>query len=169
MKKAVIYARVSSGRQEREGFSIPAQKEFLTEYARVNNFSIEEMFVEAETAKKAGRKQFNRMIQYITENHIDAILTEKTDRVYRNFKDYLMLDEFKDLEVHLVKEGMVISNHSSSHIKFMHGIKVLMAKNYIDNLSEEVKKGKSEKAREEYYPQQAPVGYINTNSSYGNG
>ena len=30
--------------------------------------------------------------------------------------------------------------------KFMHGIKVLMAKNYVDNLSEETRKGMLEKA-----------------------
>lgn len=161
MKKAVIYARVSSGRQEKEGFSIPAQIEFLTEYARKNNFVVVEMFVESETAKKAGRKQFNKMLSFINENGIDAILAEKTDRVYRNLKDYLTLDEFKHLEVHLVKEGMVISENASSHVKFIHGIKVLMAKNYIDNLSEEVKKGKNKKAQLGYYPQQAPVGYMN--------
>lgn len=167
MKTAVIYARVSSGRQEREGFSIPAQIEFLTEYAKQNNFSIEAQFVEAETAKKAGRKQFNNMLKYISEHNIDAILAEKTDRIYRNLKDYLTLDEFKQLEVHLVKENMIISEHSSSHIKFMHGIKVLMAKQYIDNLSEEVKKGKNRKAKEGYYPQQAPVGYMNTDGPEG--
>ena len=161
MKRVVIYARVSSKRQEEEGFSIPAQIEFLTEYARQNNFIIEAQFVEAETAKRAGRKEFNNMLKYIEANHIDAILAEKTDRVYRNLKDYLTLDEFKQLEVHLVKENMIISEKSSSHIKFMHGIKVLMAKQYIDNLSEEVKKGKDRKAKEGYYPQQAPVGYMN--------
>lgn len=168
MRKAVIYARVSSGRQEREGFSIPAQIEYLTEYAKRNNFSIESMFVEAETAKKAGRKEFNRMLKYIDEHaDIDAILAEKTDRVYRNLKDYLTLDEYKHLEVHLVKENMIISENASSHVKFMHGIKVLMAKNYIDNLSEEVKKGKNRKAKEGYYPQQAPVGYMNTDGKEG--
>ena len=161
MKKAVIYARVSSGRQEKEGFSIPAQIEFLTEYARHNGFSVVEQFIEAETAKIAGRKQFNNMLKYITENQIDAILAEKTDRIYRNFKDYIVLEDFKHIEVHLVKENMIISEHASSHVKFMHGIKVLMAKNYIDNLSEEVIKGKNRKAKEGYYPQQAPVGYKN--------
>ncbi len=32
MKKAVIYARVSSKDQEREGYSIPAQLKLLREY-----------------------------------------------------------------------------------------------------------------------------------------
>ena len=45
MKKAVLYARVSSDRQEREGFSIPAQIKLLQEYARNNNISIVKEFV----------------------------------------------------------------------------------------------------------------------------
>ena len=43
----------------------------------------------------------------------------------------------------------------------MHGIKVLMAKNYIDNLSEETKKGMHEKAEQAIYPSYAPLGYRN--------
>jgi site-specific DNA recombinase len=43
----------------------------------------------------------------------------------------------------------------------MHGIKVLMAKNYIDNLSEETKKGMLEKAEQGIYPSYAPLGYVN--------
>jgi len=162
MKKAVIYARVSTGKQEKEGFSIPAQIKFLTEYAQKELLEVKEVFVESETAKKAGRKQFNKMLAYITENKIDAILAEKTDRIYRNIKDYSTLDDFKQLEIHLVKENTVISEKSTSHVKFMHGIKVLMAKNYIDNLSEEVIKGLKEKVSQGYYPQKAPVGYLNT-------
>jgi site-specific DNA recombinase len=41
----------------------------------------------------------------------------------------------------------------------MHGIKVLMAKNYIDNLGEEVRKGMIGKARQGHWPTVAPVGY----------
>ncbi len=36
MKHAVIYARVSSKGQEREGYSIPAQLKLLLEYARAH-------------------------------------------------------------------------------------------------------------------------------------
>ncbi|EAR22155.1 recombinase family protein [Nitrococcus mobilis] len=43
----------------------------------------------------------------------------------------------------------------------MHGIKVLMAKNYIDNLSEETCKGMTEKAEQGIWPSYAPFGYRN--------
>jgi hypothetical protein len=43
----------------------------------------------------------------------------------------------------------------------MHGIKVLMAKNYIDNLSEEARKGMQEKAEQGIWPTKSPLGYRN--------
>lgn len=164
MKKAVIYARVSSKEQERDGFSIPAQRKLLHDYAEKNGFKVVAEFCEAETAKKAGRQKFQEMTAYLSK-HTDVknILVEKTDRLYRNFKDYTQLDvEQLDLSVHLVKEGEILSKDSRSHQKFIHGIKVLMAKNTIDNLSEEVRKGQLEKASQGIYPSMAPYGYRNT-------
>ena len=158
---AVIYARVSSKEQEKEGFSIPAQQKLLKEYAKTNGIGIAVEFTDIETAKRAGRTDFNRMIRYIKEqSEVKAILVEKTDRLYRNFRDYVIVDEL-DVEVHLVKENEILSKDSKSHQKFIHGIKVLMAKNYIDNLSEEVKKGMAEKVSRGGYPHKAPVGYRN--------
>ena len=55
----------------------------------------------------------------------------------------------------------MLSQESRSHEKFMHGIKVLMAKNYVDNLSEETRKGMTEKARQGIWPSFAPIGYRN--------
>ena len=49
----------------------------------------------------------------------------------------------------------------------MHGIKVLMAKNYIDNLSEETRKGMLEKARQGIWPSYAPLGYLNVDGTNG--
>ncbi len=37
-----------------------------------------------------------------------------------------------------------------------------MAKNYIDNLSEEIRKGINEKVNQGYYPSYAPLGYYNS-------
>ena len=161
-KKCIIYARVSSKEQERGGFSIPAQIDFLNKYALEKNFEVVATFTEAETAKKTGRAQFNAMVEMLRTNpDIKAVLCEKTDRVYRNFKDYVILDEFPHLEIHLVKESMIISENAPSHIKFMHGMKVLMAKNYVDNLSEEVQKGIKKKCQLGQYPAKAPIGYKN--------
>jgi site-specific DNA recombinase len=62
MIPAVLYARVSSKDQEQEGFSIPAQLKLLRDYAQKNGFQIVHEFVDVETAKKTGRKQFSEMV-----------------------------------------------------------------------------------------------------------
>jgi DNA invertase Pin-like site-specific DNA recombinase len=159
--QAFIYARVSSKEQEEEGFSIPAQLKLLREYAERNGLRVIREFTDAETAKQTGRPGFEEMVAFLKQHpHIKVILVEKTDRLYRNFRDYVTIDDL-DVEIHLVKEGEVLSKDSKSHQKFIHGIKVLMAKNYIDNLSEEVKKGLNEKAEQGEYPSIAPLGYRN--------
>jgi site-specific DNA recombinase len=157
--RAVLYARVSSKEQEKEGFSIPAQLKLLNSYAEEKGFKVVKEFVDVETAKSAGRTHFQEMVKFLQANSdVKAILVEKTDRLYRNFKDYVLLEDL-NLEIHLVKEGENISRESRSHVKFIHGIKVLMAKNFIDNLSEEVRKGMREKAEQGDYPSRPPQGY----------
>ncbi len=134
----MVYVRVSSKEQEKEGFSIPAQLKLLREHAVAKSLRVVHEYVDVETAKQAGRTSFGEMIAHLRANrNIRTILVEKTDRLYRNLKDWVTLDEL-DVEVDLVKEGVVLSRESRSSEKFMHGIKVLMAKNYIDNLSEEM-------------------------------
>ena len=62
--KAVIYARVSSEEQKKEGFSIEAQLDLLHEYANKNNIEVVKEFTEAETAKQTGRHQFAEMLNF---------------------------------------------------------------------------------------------------------
>ena len=158
---AVAYARVSSKDQEREGFSIPAQQKLLRQYAREHGLVIVQEFVDVETAKQAGRGGFGEMLRFLkSEPTCRTILVEKTDRLYRNIKDWTTVDDL-DVSVHFVKENAVVSKASRSSDKFLHGIKVLMAKNYVENLSEEVKKGLREKAEQGHWPTVARVGYVN--------
>ena len=164
-RKAVLYARVSSKEQEL-GYSIAAQQELLRRYGSEQNLSIEE-FSDVETAKTTGRPGFAAMLSYLRK-HRDCrvVLVEKTDRLYRNFRDVVTLDE-ADLEIHFVKQNSILTKESRSSEKFMHGLHVLMAKNYIDNLSEEVKKGVRTKAAQGLWPSYAPLGYLNTGRADG--
>ena len=62
---AVLYARVSSKDQEREGFSIPSQQKLLRQYAREHRLMIVREFIDVETAKQAGRRQFGEMLPLV--------------------------------------------------------------------------------------------------------
>jgi len=161
MKAAVIYARVSSKDQEREGYSIPAQLKLLREYAQKNDCAIQQEFVDVETAKMAGRKNFGEMVRYLEKSpDCRTVIAEKTDRLYRNLRDCLTLEDM-NIEIHLPKEGQIISRDSRSQAKLIHGIHVVLARNYVENLKEEVKKGMREKAEQGIYPSRPPLGYRN--------
>jgi DNA invertase Pin-like site-specific DNA recombinase len=87
--QAVIYARVSTKEQEKEGFSIPAQLKLLQGYATDQGFTVLQEYVDVETAKRAGRTGFTEMVSFLkkqmkSKTSADGccvLLVEKTDRL----------------------------------------------------------------------------------------
>ena len=165
IEKAVTYSRVSSKEQAIEGYSIDAQVKLLKKYAAENNISIEDSFMDIETAKKTGRADFNKMISFLQNSKtVKHLLVEKVDRLLRNLFDLAFTDQLMtefNVKVHFVKDEFVIDKFSRSNDKFIFALKGLMAKQMVDNLSEEVKKGMKEKAEQGVYPSHAPYGYKN--------
>jgi site-specific DNA recombinase len=160
-RTAVLYARVSSREQKEEGYSIEAQVKLLRAAALKDGFEIVREFIEIESAKAAGRQKFAEMVAYFKRNRTCRILlVEKTDRLYRNQRDALTLEDL-DIKIVFVKEGETLSKDSKSQVKFMHDIRLAMARNYSENLREEVKKGMAEKASQGVYPGRPPFGYRN--------
>lgn len=162
--KAILFCRVSSKEQEDTGFSLPAQEKLLTEYANKKNLEIERVFSISESASgKTQRQMFFEMMDFIEKKGIRIIICEKADRLTRNFKDMVAIDEWLDKDperqIHLVKDSLILTCNSRSQEKLNWGIRILFAKNYIDNLSEEVKKGLAEKIEQGWLPTKPPTGY----------
>ena len=65
MPKCVIYARVSTKEQQDEGYSIPAQLKAIRAFCEREGLSPVAEFVEAESAGRAGRKQFSAMCDFL--------------------------------------------------------------------------------------------------------
>src|ERR1700690_1984011 len=88
--QAILRARVSSKEQEEEGFSLPAQIRPLQEFAARNGMVIVEQFIDVESSKTGGRAGFNEMVAYLKRYSATCrtILVEKTDRLWRNIKDW---------------------------------------------------------------------------------
>ena len=162
--KAVIYARVSSREQEESGYSLPAQEKFLKEYAERKGFEVVKVFSISESASgKRQREIFKEMLSYVRRNDVKVILCEKVDRLTRNLKDAVMIDEWleknEERQVHLVKDSLILHKNSRSQEKLNWGIRIILAKNYIENLSEEIKKGQMEKISQGWLPGTPPLGY----------
>ncbi|OGM18799.1 hypothetical protein A2686_02050 [Candidatus Woesebacteria bacterium RIFCSPHIGHO2_01_FULL_38_10] len=162
--KAVLLCRVSSREQEETGYSLPAQEKLLKGYAEKLVFGVTKIFSISESA--SGRKQreiFSSMTEYVKKNNIKIIICEKVDRLTRNFKDAVMIDEWleedEERQVHLVKDSLILHKNSRSQDKLNWGVRIIFAKNYIDNLSEEVKKGQKEKLSQGWLPCRPLPGY----------
>ena len=169
--KAVLYARVSSEEQAREGFSIPAQLKSLREYAERKGLIVVREFIEVETAKWVGRSVFNGMLAFL-KAHCDVhhLLCEKTDRITRNFGDLGTLEalvERHNITIHCVKDGLVWDQESQVQQLPTLGMFAVMAKWFIANLRRETKKGLLEKAEQGELPAKAPFGYRNVTEKIG--
>lgn len=163
-KKAVLYARVSTKEQADEGYSLPSQVKLLKEYAFKKDIKIAKQFTISESASgKQIREKFSEMVDYVKDKNIKIILVEKVDRLTRNFKDAILVNDWLEQdtsrEVHFVKQNLVLHQNAKSHEKFQWDIHLVLARNYINNLSEEVKKGQLEKLKQGWYPCKPPLGY----------
>ncbi len=85
---------------------------------------------------------------------IEGIISHKVDRLCRNFKDYVTIDDL-GIKSYFVEEEF--AENATGKLTF--GMKVLLAKHYVDNLSDEVKKGMREKVEQGGYPHKPPFGY----------
>lgn len=162
--KAVIYCRVSSREQEETGYSLPAQEKLLKEYARRKDLEISKVFSVAESASGSKqRKVFSEMIDYLDKNKIPNLLCEKVDRLTRNLKEAVIandwVEENAERQIHFVKQNLVVHKNAKSDEKFRWDIEIVLAKKYISNLSEEVKKGQKEKLAQGWLPTKPPLGY----------
>ena len=165
LPKAIIFARVSSVEQKESGFSLPSQIKLLTEYAENRGLDIAKTYSISETASKRDqRKTFDQMLDYVTKEDIKNLIFEKVDRVTRNLKDSVKIQDWLDgdseRQLHCIKDSLILHQGSRSQEKLNWDIRVAIAKNFADNLSEEVRKGYKEKIEQKIYPGKPKLGYI---------
>jgi site-specific DNA recombinase len=104
-------------------------------------------------------------MEYVEKCNVKHLVVEKVDRHVRNLHDavdthdWLTADE--ERRVHFVKDSLVMHKNSRSQEWLNWGIRVVMAKNYIDNLREETTKGTYEKLAQGWLPGTPPPGYMN--------
>jgi DNA invertase Pin-like site-specific DNA recombinase len=164
-KKGVLYVRVSSKEQQEEGYSVDAQVENGREYARRQGIEIARTWTIAESAKASDREGFAELVAFVRSRpDVRAMIFEKADRMTRNYADLVRiydLIEKHDKEAHFFKENFFIGKDSRSSEKLRLDIQVVLARNYVNNLAEEVTKGMLQKVKQGGFPAKAPTGYVN--------
>ena len=161
MFKYFLYVRKSTDEEDRQVLSIEAQLAELKEFAAKEKLEITASFEEAKTAKEPGRMRFGEMLQRLKNGEADGIISWHPDRLARNPIDGGQI-------IYLVDTGKIKSLkfptfwfEDTPQGKFMLNIAFGQSKYFIDNLSENVKRGLRQKLRRGEYPGWAPLGYLN--------
>ncbi len=159
--KYFLYARKSTDEDDKQLLSIEAQLEELREYAARERLEVVREFIEKRTAKEPGRPVFNDLLRRVEKGEADALLAWHPDRLARNSVDGGRI-------IYLVDTGKLAALKFASFWfentpqgKFMLSIAFGQSKYYVDNLSENVRRGLRQKLRIGVYPSRAPIGYAN--------
>ena len=160
-QKYFLYARKSTDVEDRQVLSIEAQIVELRKFAADNDLQVIDTIIERRTAKKPGRPKFNKMLARVEANEASGILAWHPDRLARNSVDGGQIVYLLD-QTHLTNlKFPTFWFENTSQGKFMLSIAFGQSKYYVDNLSENTKRGLRQKVRRGERPGLAPVGYIN--------
>lgn len=104
MKRVVIYARVSTARQDYE-----RQLTELKEYASRMNYEVVHVFAEKISgAKKVSeREALTDLLKYVEENEVDKVLIYECSRLSRRAVDFLQVIEY------LTEHGISVYIHQN--------------------------------------------------------
>ena len=161
MSKFFLYARKSTDEPDRQILSIEAQLTELKEFAEREQLEIVDTFIESQTAKEPGRPIFNQMLSLIEKGVADGVISWHPDRLARNSVDGGRIIYLIDMgKIRALKFPTYWADVTPQG-KFMLSIAFGQSKYYVDNLSENVKRGLRQKVRRGEQSGQAPTGYLN--------
>jgi len=161
MQKYFLYIRKSTDEDDRQILSLEAQETELRELAEKEHLTIVDTFRESQTAKEPGRPVFNDMLDRIEKNEADGILAWHPDRLARNSVDGGKIIFLIDSEKIKFLKFPTFWFESTPQGKFMLNIAFGQSKYFVDNLSENTKRGLRQKLRRGEMPGPAPLGYLN--------
>lgn len=164
MIRCAIYDRVSTEMQVRDGLSLDAQKQALTDYALAHHYTIVDYYTdEGITARKKmqNRKDLLRLLNDVKADKIDLILVTKLDRWFRNIKDYHNTQAI--LEAHNCNWKTIFEEYdtSTSNGRFAINIMLSVNENECDRDSERIRSVfEYKKSNREYLSGRPAYGYL---------
>ena len=130
---------------------LEAQELNLRQYALQKGFDVVKVFSFSESAGDKIRTQFEQVIKYLRNNKdIKILLAENVDRLTRNMKDAVELDDLRlkeGLEIHFRQDNFIFNASSKSNELFLWDIKVLLSKNFLNRIKEDSTRSMEQKLK----------------------
>ena len=141
MEKYILQARKSTDTEDKQVLSIDAQLAELRRFAKDNQLVVIDELIEKRTAEMPGRPIFNSMIKRIENGETNGILAWHPDRLARNSVDGDQIIYLLDQTSLNYLRFPIFQFENTSQGKFMLSIMFGQSKYYVDNLSENSKRG----------------------------
>jgi DNA invertase Pin-like site-specific DNA recombinase len=138
------------------------QERLILEYAKKKALNVDpRKFILTESGWMKERRGFREMLDFVRTNHIPNLLTLNEERLCRDFRSYVFLNDLIDqgLKIHFVETGQVIDGQDPDKL-FIWQIKVAMAAKFIHDLKAKVSRGFAGKFAKGEYLTRPPLGYL---------
>lgn len=156
----VAYARVSTEEQAAEGYSVEGQSERLRSYAELHELG--EVMVVSDpgwSGKNLDRPGLQQLLSMVEAGHVQNVLVWRLDRLSRNLGDLILLaDRFgqSGVALHSFTEKLDLSSATG---RMFYNILGSFAQFYREQLSENVRMGMRQAAREGKWTNRPKFGY----------
>ncbi|HUW21147.1 MAG TPA: recombinase family protein [Candidatus Bathyarchaeia archaeon] len=164
-KKCLIYTRVSTDEQVREGMSLDVQKRVCSKWAKDNGYQIVGIYTDegksATTTK--GRHGLEDLIIHCQKEHIDIVLVLDTDRLARNpFSHYSIKEELRKVHTEIISVSQPMIDNSPEG-NLVDGIMANVNAFQSQLTGRKVRKSLEKKCQDGWWPGWAKLGYLNHN------
>jgi site-specific DNA recombinase len=158
--RCATYVRVSTDEQV-EGHSLDAQRTSTRAFIGQRGWTLAGEYTDAGYSAKPGayRPALDRLLADARRGRFDVVVVDKVDRFYRHLKGLLIaLDKLNETDVSFasVRENLDLSTPWGKLTLTVLG---MLAEIYIDNLRQETRKGKVQRARKGLYNGSISFGY----------
>jgi site-specific DNA recombinase len=156
--RCIIYTRVSTDTQERDGTSLATQERACLDYARAQGWQVREILRDAASGFSLDRKGIDHVRQLLRQRAADAVLAYAVDRLSRNQNHIgILFDEVQSAEARLV---FVTESFEDTAVgRFILSARAFVAEVEREKIVERTMRGKGERARSGRMPQGTGRGF----------
>ncbi len=158
--RAAGYRRVSM-REQVDGFSLAAQETNIRQHVQNQSWELVELYTDAgiSAKKDSQRPALIQLLKDAQAGKFEVVVVDKLDRFYRHLRGLLTApDQLNDANVSFVSVQERL-DFTSVWGKLTLTVLGTLAEVYIDNLRQETRKGKLQRARDGLWNGNPPFGY----------